>query len=615
MEDTGVAPVVLSDEESSRILSRRILPDTFRQAAAQERPVVVFVAGQPGSGKTFLTDVILESFAARGGAVRICSDLYKTAHPAYGRLLAEDEATAGARVRPDTRRWQAAVEAHGRAGRLDMVIETALSDPSVFRQDAAWFHQAGYRIEVVVLATAEAVSQLSTLERYLRQVGERGVGRFVSEANHDACSSGLLETLSVIEAEGLADRVMVVRRGAEQLYVNELCGGTWSSAARAVTAVSTERIRLWSAPETARFCTKAAAVVEQALQPELTPGLRQAITNGLERAMARSEPVRRRAQTRTRPPGVDYHRLAEAEHAWTFDNLIVPTHLGQITAQRQPVAVYVLGQPGAGKTSVTNTVARAMKERGVTRISGGDFKVMHPDYLRLQEDNSREAGAAVRADYRAWIAQAEGYVRERRGDVLIEAAPGSVEEFWRGARPFAEAGYRIEVVMLAVREADSRQGTAHRHALQQRRGLPGRFTSKAGHDRCYRALPAVVRSVETDDAITSVTVLRRDFTVLYRQEVGTGWTGAALALAAERCRRYTEAEAACFLRAHKALLAAMPRYRRELEEIASLARELMPERLRPRPLHNDTSTFASGARLPVPRPRGDADYTSEVSSL
>ncbi|MFK0203435.1 zeta toxin family protein [Streptomyces lavendulae] len=613
MGDRDVVPVVLSDEESSVILARSILPDTFGQAVAQERPVVVFVAGQPGSGKTCLTDLILESFARRGGAVRICSDLYKTAHPAYGQLLAEDEVTAGAKVRPDTRRWQAAVEAHARAGRLDVVIETALSDSASFRQDAAWFRQAGYRVEVVVLATAEAVSQLSTLERYLRQVRESGAGRFVSEANHDACSRGLLETLSVIESEGLADRVMVVRRGTEQLYVNELCAGAWTSPTDAVSAVSAERMRLWTASETARFGTEVATVGEQARLPELAPGLRRAIADGLERAMARSEPVRRRAQASAKPPRVDYHRLAEAEHTWTFDNLIVPTLLSRITAQEQPVAVYVLGQPGAGKTSATNTVARAMKERGVTRISGGDYKVMHPDYLRLQEESAREAGAAVRADYRAWMEQAEAYVRARRGDVLIEAAPGSVEEFWRSARPFAEADYRIEVVVLAVREADSRQGTAHRYALMQSRGLPGRFTSKTGHDRCYRALPDVVRSAETDGAVASVTVLRRDFTVLYRQEEGKGRTGGALALAAERRRRYTEAEAVVFLRVHKALLAALPRYRRELEEIAVLARVLMPEWLRPRPLHNDTP--ASGHLLPVPRPRGEAGYSPAVSSL
>jgi hypothetical protein len=54
-----------------------------------------------------------------------------------------------------------------------------------------------------------------------------------------------------------------------------------------------------------------------------------------------------------------------------------------------------------------------------------------------------------------WFAQAEEYVRLRRGDVLIEAAPGSAEEFIDSALPFATTGYPVKLVVLAVREADS----------------------------------------------------------------------------------------------------------------------------------------------------------------
>ncbi|MFJ8563258.1 hypothetical protein [Streptomyces sp. NPDC093514] len=46
----------------------------------------------------------------------------------------------------------------------------------------------------------------------------------------------------------------------------------------------------------------------------------------------------------------------------------------------------------------------------------------------------------------------------------IEAAPGSVEEFLASALPFAAGGYPVEMVVLAVREADSRLATALRYA-------------------------------------------------------------------------------------------------------------------------------------------------------
>ncbi|WP_327278658.1 zeta toxin family protein (plasmid) [Streptomyces sp. NBC_01224] len=41
--------------------------------------------------------------------------------------------TAGAKVRPDTSRWQAEVEEHIRARRFDAVVESALADPDETR--------------------------------------------------------------------------------------------------------------------------------------------------------------------------------------------------------------------------------------------------------------------------------------------------------------------------------------------------------------------------------------------------------------------------------------------------------------------------------------------------
>ncbi|MFE2972367.1 hypothetical protein ACFXKC_54280 [Streptomyces sp. NPDC059340] len=54
---------------------------------------------------------------------------------------------------------------------------------------------------------------------------------------------------------------------------------------------------------------------------------------------------------------------------------------------------------------------------------------------------------------------------------------------------------------------------------------------------------------------------------------------ASWALAAERLRPYTEQEAMAFLQLHHALRRALPRHRAELDDIAALARPLMPPRM------------------------------------
>ena len=101
---------------------------------------------------------------------------------------------------------------------FDAVVEAALSDRDDFRAYSRAYRAAGHRIEVVVLAIPEALSQLGIVDRFLTEAADGG-GRYVSWENHDMCAKGLLATLAVIETEQLADRVTVVRRDGTPLYI------------------------------------------------------------------------------------------------------------------------------------------------------------------------------------------------------------------------------------------------------------------------------------------------------------------------------------------------------------------------------------------------------------
>ena len=600
MCDEDVVPGVLPAREGQEVLERLILPTWASGAVTQDHPVVVFIAGQPGAGKTQLGDLVEASLRPRGGAVRVGRDLYKAEHRRYAEFLAEDVRTAGARVRPDTRRWQAGVEEYVRACGFDAVVETALADVDEFREVATVYRQARYRIEVAALATPEALSQLGILERFLTEAVAGG-GRFVAWENHDGCAQGMVRTLDAVEAEHLADRVLVVRRDAEVLYDNELVDGTWRRPAGAAGTVVAERARPWTAQETGRFRRELADVDRRLHRDLVDVDRRLAVQRDTERAAALAEPVRRTAQARVDPPGVDYHRLSAAEHKWVWEELILPSYLADITAQDRPVVVYVMGQPGAGKTTATRLVRRAVP--GATRISGEDFKVSHPDYLQLLREEPRTASARIRVDYQAWQAQAEAYVRERRGNALIEIAPGSVEQFLASALSFRQAGVRVEVAVIAARAADSRQATAARYAEVVRLGIPARFTSASGHDRCFAALADTVQAAEEQQVADSVVVMRRDGTALYRGDPAAdgsqgGPAGAAWALVAEQQRPYTLAEATRFLAVQRELRSALPQHRDELRRIEALARPLLPARLQPWQL----GTPATAAFLPLPAP-------------
>ncbi|MEU1628293.1 zeta toxin family protein [Streptomyces sp. NPDC020096] len=602
-DPAGLPAATPAGDWSQEVLTGTVLPRVLEGAVPQPHPVVVYVLGQPGSGKTTVIDLVHAALAARGGAVRVDRDTYKTFHPHYSRYLAEDVRTAGVRVRPETYRWQAVVEARVREGRYDAVVEVPMARPDEFLAGVVASRQAGYWVEVVALGVSLAVSQLSTLERDLRLLQEGRAPRYVSWGNLDTCADALIPALGAVEAAHLAHRVFVIRRDAQTamdvIYDNELGpAGRLLRPANATGAVLAERRRPWGAKETGRIRRQMADADRRLADPALPQDWTLAVRRNTERAAALAEPVRRIAQPRLEAPGVDYHRLSVDEHQWIYNELIFPS-LGPIVPQEQPVVVYVMAQPGAGKTRLAKMVLRSLRDP--VHITGEIFKTAHPDYLQLLREEPRTASARIRTDYRAWQAQAEADVRRRRGDMVVEITPEGAAQFVSRAALDRQAGYRVGLAVLAAREADSRQGTATRYAWASQHNLPARFTTAAGLKACFAVLPETVALAEQMSVVDEVVVMRRDTHTLYRnaQDSQGRWArrrAADLAVIAEHYRPYTTEEAAQFWATQRWLHTAIPQYRDDLVEIAGLACPLMPAQ---RPHQLDTPAPAAALLVPA----------------
>ncbi|WP_432973768.1 zeta toxin family protein [Dactylosporangium sp. CA-233914] len=245
---------LLSDEQSQRIFNTRIVPNELARGVPQDDPIVVFVAGQPGAGKTRTTQAVQDRLDERGGAVVVNSDFYKPYHPQYGRLLAEDDRNAAPYTSMDGRRWMAAAERHLIEHRVDTIIETTMRDPGDFVEPAQMFRDAGYRVEAVIMAVPEPLSRLGIVDRYHTQVAEQGHGRLTARENHDASYRGVLEAARAIDEDRIVDAVDVYRRGGDRLYGNDLTpDGEWREAPAAAAAIESERARPWTPAETQRF--------------------------------------------------------------------------------------------------------------------------------------------------------------------------------------------------------------------------------------------------------------------------------------------------------------------------------------------------------------------------
>src|SRR5262245_2134590 len=82
----------LPESENQRIFRKDIVRERLA-GTPQRRPVVVFVAGQTGAGKTAVTKLVMNALARGGRPVNLDLDKYKPYHPRYSTLLVADETT------------------------------------------------------------------------------------------------------------------------------------------------------------------------------------------------------------------------------------------------------------------------------------------------------------------------------------------------------------------------------------------------------------------------------------------------------------------------------------------------------------------------------------------
>ncbi|RYP50493.1 hypothetical protein DL768_003998 [Monosporascus sp. mg162] len=316
--------------------------------------------------------------------------------------------------------------------------------------------------------------------------------------------------------------------------------------------------------------------------------------------------------------------LSESEARTIFEEKILPAEFGSFPNRsdrdgtRQPLAVFVIGQTGAGKTRTAPALKAAMTE---LRGGGGEeppahfiadtYKTYHPAYAELAAgDTPALASAAAGPDARRWLAMAASHAASRRMDVLLESACRHPGDFADLARAFRVAGYRVEVCLMAVPRALSLLGVLVRFhgrlpEAGSRWGLPVRLTPRRVHDDSYAGVLDAAAFVDSSDAVDQVVVVRRGNLVAYADERGADgrWSragGVANAVLAERSRPLTETERSTAM-ADLRILKAMDivDISAQLEEIEGLLRSV-----------SDDSPDGSG--FPPLRswqlPRKDASY-------
>ncbi|WP_165242645.1 zeta toxin family protein [Corynebacterium lizhenjunii] len=172
-------------------------------------PTVVYVAGQPASGKTVATGSLPSEF------VVLDSDELRQQHPAMDEIMRVDPLRMDVLSNGPVPYWMSGLIDYGRSNGYSMVIENTLSNPDFIASEIAKFHAAGFSVRLVALAVAQEESRLGIVTRYLDAKEVSPYPRWTSEVAHTNAYKAIVPGLRALAP--LVDELEIRTRDGRRL--------------------------------------------------------------------------------------------------------------------------------------------------------------------------------------------------------------------------------------------------------------------------------------------------------------------------------------------------------------------------------------------------------------
>jgi len=192
----------------------RILLQHVHGMRPASTPTATLMGGQPGSGKTTLHNIILES---NPNTAIVVGDDYRELHPNFAALNDVYGDSVPYTAQFAHQMTEALIEELSRMG-YNLAIEGTLRTTEVPLRTNALLKSRGYSTQLYVMAVSAEESLAGTLRRYEEMKACGHTPRATSKEYHDAVVSSLPDNLGLLYKEGAFDRIRVYRRDLQCVY-------------------------------------------------------------------------------------------------------------------------------------------------------------------------------------------------------------------------------------------------------------------------------------------------------------------------------------------------------------------------------------------------------------
>jgi predicted ABC-type ATPase len=204
-----IAKYELSEADYQEIL-QDIIRDTTYKRAASEKPTAIILGAQPGAGKTELQKEAESKLA--GNAVICNADNFRDYHPLAHEMKRDHPSFYPDITAPLAQRWNNSLVKHCVEKKFSFILETTFYSGPKLNQTIYSFKEAGYHVDIMVLAVNPKLSLLGTYLRYEHSVATFGTGRQVSQIAHDSRFELIPRTIASISQLPLFDNFSLYAR-------------------------------------------------------------------------------------------------------------------------------------------------------------------------------------------------------------------------------------------------------------------------------------------------------------------------------------------------------------------------------------------------------------------
>ena len=183
--------------------------------------------------------------------------------------------------------------------------------------------------------------------------------------------------------------------------------------------------------------------------------------------------------------------------------------ISQYKASDKVVAV-IGGQPGAGKSSITQLIKNEKFDGNIVILNGDDFKTAYPNYKNMLERDPDATSEIVQPYSNYVVNHLKQELMSKHLNVMVEGTMRTHKVPLDTAEEFAKFGYQAEAHIIAVNHYASRIGCIERFEKDTLASGSGRSVKSSSHDEAYNQIPETLKNLVDSKKFNNITIFSRD---------------------------------------------------------------------------------------------------------